>query len=184
MLLPVGRLHHFFDTGPFGLAQQGEHALLLGHSRDLWLVNFHPRLGGGDSLSLRFNRSRRSLGVGSRRRDLTPRNVDVVVVVGGEAGAKGIAEIAQALEKIIIPMPAFGGLSEPLWDKLRGLIERDRPSGTDALTDYFGHVSKTRATEVVKITEDVQKARRDAVRLGYPLLLAVQLIWSPVKIAV
>ena len=56
--------------------------------------------------------------------------------------------------------------------------------GTDALTDYFGHVSKTRATEVVKITEDVQKARRDAVRLGYPLLLAVQLIWSPVKIAV
>ena len=28
VLLPVGRLHHFFDTGPFGLAQQGEHALL------------------------------------------------------------------------------------------------------------------------------------------------------------
>ena len=68
VLLPVGRLHHFFDTGPFGLAQQGEHALLLGHSLDLWLVNFHPRLGGGDSLSLRFNRSRRSLGVGN----LTP----------------------------------------------------------------------------------------------------------------
>ena len=30
------------------------------------------RLGGGDSLGLRFNRSRRFLGVGSRRRDLTP----------------------------------------------------------------------------------------------------------------
>src|SRR6202795_3170253 len=52
VLPPVGRLHHFFDTGPFGLAQQGEHALLLGHSLDLWLVNFHPRLGGGDSLGL------------------------------------------------------------------------------------------------------------------------------------
>ena len=28
MLLPGCRLHHLFDTGPFGLAQQGEHALL------------------------------------------------------------------------------------------------------------------------------------------------------------
>src|SRR3984893_8259423 len=55
VLLPVRRLHHFFDTGPFGLAQQGEHALLLGGSRDLWFVSL-----------------RRRLGVGSRRRDLTP----------------------------------------------------------------------------------------------------------------
>jgi 3-hydroxy acid dehydrogenase / malonic semialdehyde reductase len=36
VLLPVGRLHHLFDTGPFGLAQQGEHALLLGHSLRPW----------------------------------------------------------------------------------------------------------------------------------------------------
>src|SRR5580704_16587034 len=72
VLLPVGRLHHFFDTGPLRLAQQGEHALLLGHSLRPWFVSLHPRLGGGDSLGLRFNRSRRFLGVGSRRRDLTP----------------------------------------------------------------------------------------------------------------
>ena len=31
-VLPVRRLHHFDHAGPIGLAQQGEHALLLGHS--------------------------------------------------------------------------------------------------------------------------------------------------------
>src|ERR1700736_5991455 len=72
VLLPVGRLHHLFDAGPFGLAQQGEHALLLGHSLRPWFVSLPQRLGGGDSLGLRFNRSRRFLGVVSRRRDLTP----------------------------------------------------------------------------------------------------------------
>src|SRR5580704_14954117 len=72
VLLPVGRLHHFFDTGPFGLAQECEHALLLGDALDFWFVSLPQRLGGGDSHGLRFNRSRRFLGVGSRRRDLTP----------------------------------------------------------------------------------------------------------------
>ena len=52
MLLPVCRLHHFCDAGPRGLAQQGEHALLLGDALDLWLVNFHRCFGGGDSLGL------------------------------------------------------------------------------------------------------------------------------------
>ena len=37
--LPVRRLHHFCDAGPIGLAQQCEHALLLGDALDLWLVN-------------------------------------------------------------------------------------------------------------------------------------------------
>jgi hypothetical protein len=37
---PVGRLHHLFDASPIGLAQQGEHALLLGNSLDLWFVTF------------------------------------------------------------------------------------------------------------------------------------------------
>src|SRR6202035_5746772 len=38
VLLPVRRLHHFCEAGPIGLAQQCEHALLLGDSLDLWLV--------------------------------------------------------------------------------------------------------------------------------------------------
>src|ERR1700724_4930141 len=46
VLLPVGRLHHLFDAGPIGLAQQCKHALLLGQSLDLWLVNFHRCFGG------------------------------------------------------------------------------------------------------------------------------------------
>src|SRR6202030_3409078 len=45
VLLPVGRLHHFFDAGPRGLAQQGEHALLLGDALDLWFVGLQRRLG-------------------------------------------------------------------------------------------------------------------------------------------
>src|ERR1700737_2603382 len=72
VLLPVRGLHHLFDAGPVLLAQQGEHALLLAHSLRPWFGNLPQRLGGGDSLGLRFNRSRRFLGVGSRRRDLTP----------------------------------------------------------------------------------------------------------------
>src|ERR1700724_1820387 len=47
VLLPVGRLHHFFDTGPFGLAQQGEHALLLGHSLRPCFDSLQRRLGVG-----------------------------------------------------------------------------------------------------------------------------------------
>jgi hypothetical protein len=45
----------------------GEHALLLGHSLRPWFVSLPQRLGGGDSLGLRFNRSRRFLGVGRRK---------------------------------------------------------------------------------------------------------------------
>src|ERR1700732_4814446 len=52
VLLPVSRLHHFFDAGPFGLAQQGELALLLGHSLRSWFVSLHPCLGGGASFGL------------------------------------------------------------------------------------------------------------------------------------
>ena len=65
-------LHHLCDARPFGSTQQCQQALLLGNSRDLWFVSLQWRLCGGDSLGLRFNRSRRFLGVGSRRRDLTP----------------------------------------------------------------------------------------------------------------
>jgi hypothetical protein len=50
VLLPVRRLHHLFDAGPLGLAQQCEHALLLGDALDLWFVSLPQRLGGGDSL--------------------------------------------------------------------------------------------------------------------------------------
>src|SRR5580693_10697778 len=50
VLLPVGRLHHFCDAGPIGLAQQCEHVLLLGDSLDLWFVSRLQHLGGGDSL--------------------------------------------------------------------------------------------------------------------------------------
>src|ERR1700737_1705288 len=52
VLLPVRRLHHFCDAGPLRLAQQCEHALLLGDALDLWLVNFHRCFGGGDSPGL------------------------------------------------------------------------------------------------------------------------------------
>src|SRR5580692_6408558 len=52
VLLPVRRLHHFCDAGPRGLAQQCEHALLLGDALDLWLVNFQWCFAGGDSLGL------------------------------------------------------------------------------------------------------------------------------------
>ena len=51
-----------------------EHALLLGHSLRPWFVSLPQRLGGGNSLGLQFNRSRRFLGVGSRGRSLQPRH--------------------------------------------------------------------------------------------------------------
>src|SRR5580704_2308995 len=72
VLLPVRRLHYLFDAGSFGLAQQCEHALLLGDLLDLWFVSLQWRLGGGDSLGLRFNRPQRFLGGGRDRRDLAP----------------------------------------------------------------------------------------------------------------
>src|ERR1700720_5023330 len=36
-----------FDAGPLGLAQECEHALLLGGSLDLWLVSLQRRVGAG-----------------------------------------------------------------------------------------------------------------------------------------
>src|SRR5580704_824627 len=47
VLLPVRRLHHLFDAGPLGLAQQCEHALLLGDALDHWFVSLQRRLGVG-----------------------------------------------------------------------------------------------------------------------------------------
>src|ERR1700732_2476953 len=47
VLLPVCSLHHLFDAGPLGLAQEGEHPLLLGNALALWFVTFRRRLGGG-----------------------------------------------------------------------------------------------------------------------------------------
>src|SRR5262245_47102158 len=46
VLLPVGCLHHLFDAGPLRLAQQGEHALLLGDT--LWCFSLRRCLGGGN----------------------------------------------------------------------------------------------------------------------------------------
>src|ERR1700736_6664797 len=45
VLLPVGRLHHLFDAGPLRLAQECEHALLLGDALDLWFVSLPRRPG-------------------------------------------------------------------------------------------------------------------------------------------
>src|SRR3984893_2180526 len=47
VLLPVCSLHHLFDAGPLGLAQEGEPPLLLGNALALWFVTFRRRLGGG-----------------------------------------------------------------------------------------------------------------------------------------
>ncbi len=47
MLLPVCCLHHLFDAGPLGLAQQCEHALLLGDAPDLGSSAFNGVFGGG-----------------------------------------------------------------------------------------------------------------------------------------
>src|ERR1700730_15150936 len=59
VLLPVCRLHHLFDAGPLGLAQQYEHALLLGQSLDLWFIILQQRLGDGDSMSVNDQAVRR-----------------------------------------------------------------------------------------------------------------------------
>ena len=45
--MTVCRLHHLFDAGPLGLAQECEHALLLGDPLDLWFVSLQRRLWGG-----------------------------------------------------------------------------------------------------------------------------------------
>src|SRR5690349_213332 len=57
VLLPVCRLHHLFDAGSLGLAQQREHALLLGGSLDLWFASLRRHLGvdrGGRDLAPRW----------------------------------------------------------------------------------------------------------------------------------
>src|ERR1700745_1538568 len=48
VLLPVCRLHQLLDAGPRGLAQQREHALLLGETLEPWFISllWHLRRGG------------------------------------------------------------------------------------------------------------------------------------------
>src|ERR1700675_4899046 len=79
---------------PFGLAQQCEHALLLGDARDLWFVGRHWRFGGGDPLGL-FNRPRRNLGVGRGGDDFAPGcrlRLGVPLLGGGALGVPGLRD--------------------------------------------------------------------------------------------
>src|SRR5262249_26518039 len=72
VLLPAGCLHHFLDARSRGLAQQAEHALLLGDVLAPWFFSLRWHLRGGTFLGLRDNRPGRFLGDDRSGRDLAP----------------------------------------------------------------------------------------------------------------
>jgi hypothetical protein len=104
------------------------------------------------------------------------REVDVVIVVGGEKGAKDMVEIAQALGKTIIPVACFGGVGERTWDRLRADIDRVTNHMTEPLTRYFGDTSDQRSDAIVALVERMATANRRETRVLYPYLLAVELV--------
>src|SRR5262245_46387305 len=63
VLLPVCRLHHLCDARPLRLAQQAEHALLLGDVLAPWFFSLNRRFGSTDLHGLPFKGRRRYLGV-------------------------------------------------------------------------------------------------------------------------
>src|SRR5689334_12361333 len=75
VLLPVCRLHHLFDACPIRLAQQREHALLLGEplTACFWLPCLRRCFGSGGLRGLRYNGLRWSfLWVRPTRRGVAP----------------------------------------------------------------------------------------------------------------
>ena len=52
MMLPAGCLHHFLDARSRGLAEEREHALLLGDPLAPWVFSLNRRFGSADSPSM------------------------------------------------------------------------------------------------------------------------------------
>ncbi len=83
---------------------------------------------------------------GSRqaRRFAMVNGADVVVTVGGSRGTGQIIELAQALEKPLLPMGMYGGASRECWEGVAGreikeLVERSFRSGADWIKDGLPH---------------------------------------------
>jgi hypothetical protein len=49
--------------------------------------------------------------------------IDVLIVIGGQDGAKQLVEIAYALKKTLVPVSSFGGVADHAWNRLEMLIE-------------------------------------------------------------
>src|SRR5262245_4497547 len=72
MLLPAGCVHHLLDARACGLAQQCEHALLLGDTLTPRVFSLRRRFGSG-LCGLRYDGPQRFFGISRTRRGLAAR---------------------------------------------------------------------------------------------------------------
>jgi len=115
------------------------------------------------------------------------RDLDVVIVIGGEKGAKEIAEIAIALRKSVIPISSFGGVAERIWELQRRDFERVLGE-VEPLTEYFGRTSEDRMNKIVTICERMANAQMRSRIITPRALVYVEFvclaIWFTVLFAV
>ncbi|WP_157650990.1 hypothetical protein, partial [Burkholderia ubonensis] len=104
------------------------------------------------------------------------KDIDVLVVVGGSEGAKQFTEIAYALEKPIVPIPAFGGIAERVWERVRLFYEKSLGSETQPLDRFFGDIYPNRGTEVVQLVEKAATAYRSTPTISLTFLVAAEVV--------
>lgn len=104
------------------------------------------------------------------------KNIDVVIVIGGQKGAKDVIEIAQALGKTIVPISSFEGTGARVWERLSADINRIARNKTDCLTKYFGDTSLERMDEIISIAELLSRANKNDSLVSYYSLLSIELI--------
>jgi predicted nucleotide-binding protein len=89
------------------------------------------------------------------------RDVDVVIAIGGEEGVRQFVEIAEALDKPLIPIAAFGGVAEHAWTRRELAFRTVFRIKTEPLTKYFGDTSMERVAGIADAAEEmVRTARR------------------------
>lgn len=104
------------------------------------------------------------------------RDVDVVVVIGGSDGAAQFVEISYALDKPIIPVPAFRGVAEMAWSKISRDQKRMWGRSTKALEHFYGDIYEGRGEEVVDLIERVVQLSRREAKITIPLLLGTEIV--------
>jgi hypothetical protein len=83
--------------------------------------------------------------------------IDVLIVIGGQDGAKQLVEIAYALKKTLVPISSFGGVAERVWNRLEMLIDSVAGDQKDALSGFFGSISHSRSDTIVAVADQLQR---------------------------
>ena len=115
------------------------------------------------------------------------KEADCVIIIGGETNTSQVAQLCPYLDKILLPIPSFGGVSAKYWQSFESILTMEKNSRLTTLWDniktWEGEKSAEALLSIAKWIENKQKEnkRKSSVTFGdisiFLVSLTFCLIW-------